>query len=88
MTADIVNLRRARKAKVRAGREQQAAENRVRFGRSKAERQAQSISSERERRAHLGRELERGCAGHGTSEADPATTAEPETASTRDRSKP
>ena len=88
MTADIVNLRRARKTKARAEREQQAAENRVRFGRTKAERQAQSITRERERRTHLGRELERAATGDGTSEADPATTAERETATTRDRSKP
>ena len=39
MTADIINLRRARKAKVRREAEAQAAENRVRFGRTKAERE-------------------------------------------------
>ncbi|PSC05110.1 DUF4169 domain-containing protein [Alsobacter soli] len=39
MTADIINLRRARKAKGRAAAEAQASENRVRFGRTKAERQ-------------------------------------------------
>ena len=38
MTAEIVNLRRARKAKARAGHEAVAAENRVRFGRTKDER--------------------------------------------------
>ena len=36
--ADIVNLRKVRKAKARAEKETQAAENRIRFGRSKAER--------------------------------------------------
>lgn len=40
MTADIVNLRRARKNKVRTAKEAQAAENRLRFGQSKADRQA------------------------------------------------
>jgi hypothetical protein len=38
MTAEIINLRRARKAKARAEREQQAASRRVAFGRTKAER--------------------------------------------------
>ena len=38
MPADIVNLRQHRKRKARAEREAAAAENRVRFGRSKAER--------------------------------------------------
>lgn len=38
MTGEIVNLRKARKARERAEAEARAAENRVRFGRSKAER--------------------------------------------------
>ena len=37
--AEIVNLRRARKAKARAADDAEAAENRARFGRPKAERQ-------------------------------------------------
>ncbi len=48
--AEIVNLRRVRKAQARTEREAQAAENRVRFGRSKAERakdRAQAGLSER-----------------------------------------
>ncbi len=40
MTADIVNLNKARKQKARADKEARAAENRVRFGRTKAERAA------------------------------------------------
>jgi hypothetical protein len=36
--AEIINLRRARKRKERAGKEAQAAANRTTFGRSKAER--------------------------------------------------
>ncbi len=39
MSAQIVNLNRARKAKARADKERQAAENRVRFGQTKAERE-------------------------------------------------
>lgn len=38
MSGDIVNLRRARKAKLRAAEADQAAQNRASFGRSKAER--------------------------------------------------
>lgn len=40
MPADIVNLRRARKAKTRADRDKQATENRLVHGRSKAEKTA------------------------------------------------
>ncbi|ESR27307.1 DUF4169 family protein [Lutibaculum baratangense] len=38
--SDIVNLRQARKARARAEKEKQAADNRLRFGMTKAERQA------------------------------------------------
>ncbi len=38
MSADVVNLRQARKQKARADKEQAAAENRARFGRSKHEK--------------------------------------------------
>ncbi|UJQ94979.1 DUF4169 family protein [Mariluticola halotolerans] len=37
--AEIVNLRTVRKRKARAAEEDKAAENRVRFGKTKAERQ-------------------------------------------------
>jgi len=40
MSADIINLRRARKAKERREAEATASENRANFGRAKAERQA------------------------------------------------
>ncbi len=40
MSAEIVNLRQARKRKKRADKEATAQENRVEFGRSKAEREA------------------------------------------------
>ena len=36
--AEIINLRRARKAKARADKETEAAENRAKFGRPKEER--------------------------------------------------
>lgn len=57
MSADIVNLRRARKAKARAEKEQRAAENRVLFGRSKIERTAAAAEKARERAAHEGLKL-------------------------------
>jgi len=40
--ADILSLSKARKTKARASREAQAAENRVVFGRTKAEKQKQA----------------------------------------------
>jgi hypothetical protein len=46
MTADIVNLNKFRKARERAEAERQAEANRVRFGRTKAEREA-ATSEER-----------------------------------------
>jgi hypothetical protein len=47
MTAEIVNLRRARKDKVRGEREKKAADNRLAYGRSKHEKA--SAKAERER---------------------------------------
>lgn len=40
--ADILSLSKARKAKARADKEQVAAENRVKFGRTKAEKQREA----------------------------------------------
>ena len=51
MPAEIVNLRRARKAKARAGLEQTAAENRRLHGRTKAEREKEAAERERAARA-------------------------------------
>ena len=39
MTAEIVNLRKARKARDRSAREAEAAGNRTKFGRTRAERE-------------------------------------------------
>jgi hypothetical protein len=49
MTGDVVNLKRARKARARAGREAEAAVRRAEFGRSKAER---ALSEARHRLAN------------------------------------
>jgi hypothetical protein len=40
--AEIVNLRQARKAKARAGKEAEAATNRAKFGRTTAEKQLEA----------------------------------------------
>ena len=47
--ADIVSLSKARKAKARAEKEALAAENRVKFGRTKSERLLDEKTSERAR---------------------------------------
>lgn len=56
--ADIVNLRQARKDKARRAREGEAAANRTRFGRTKAEKAADKDAHERTRRALESKRLE------------------------------
>ena len=51
MTADIVNLRKARKAKMRRDKEREAAEHRAAFGRSKGQKQLEALDKERARKA-------------------------------------
>jgi hypothetical protein len=48
--AEIVNLRKARKAKTRADKDAQAAENRVKFGRTKEERRSADAAERLARR--------------------------------------
>ena len=45
--SEIVNLNRARKAKARAEKDAQATANRVKFGRTKAEKLADKAEAER-----------------------------------------
>ncbi len=52
MSGDIVNLRRARKAKARAASANAAAVNRARFGRSLIER-AQEVAAKDSAKRHL-----------------------------------
>jgi hypothetical protein len=47
---EIVNLRQARKRKLRAHKDQQAAENRAKFGRTKGERKRTAAEAERDGR--------------------------------------
>jgi hypothetical protein len=48
---DIVNLRQQRKRKARAQKEQAAAENRVRFGVTKAERERNAATKAKDERS-------------------------------------
>jgi hypothetical protein len=57
---EIVNLRNRRKTKARADRTAKAAENRVRFGRSLAERGLQKTAELKRARELDGRRLESG----------------------------
>ena len=50
MTAEIVNMRRARKARARADKEKRAAENRATFGTSGKEREARAAEKAIEER--------------------------------------
>ena len=50
MSADIINLRQARKNKARRDKEATAAENRERHGRKKAERQLTEARDDKDRR--------------------------------------
>jgi hypothetical protein len=50
--AEPINLNKARKTRAREEAKRQAAENRVRFGREKAERAVSKLEAERARRLH------------------------------------
>jgi hypothetical protein len=50
MSAEIINLRKARKDKARAARADEASENRARFGRTKAEKERDATEAERKAR--------------------------------------
>ncbi len=55
---EIVNLRRARKAKDRVRKQQQAAENRTKHGRTKAERRKDVLDAKRHDSAMDGKRLD------------------------------
>jgi len=57
--AEIVNLNQFRKAKSRESDAQQASENRVRFGRNKAEKENDRRAAERRDALLNGKELEK-----------------------------
>ncbi|OWV98173.1 hypothetical protein ATY81_19775 [Rhizobium sp. R72] len=56
MTAEVVNLRQFKKKQARADKEKQAEQNRISFGRTKAEKQLTKALNEKAERSHrLGR---------------------------------
>ena len=57
--AEIVNLNKLRKAKARAADDSRAQANRVKFGRTKAEKENDRRAEERSARLHHGQELEK-----------------------------
>ena len=57
--AEIVNLNKLRKAKARATDESRAQANRVKYGRTKAEKENDRRAEERSARLHEGRGLEK-----------------------------
>lgn len=63
MSADFINLRRARKTKQRQEAEAQAGENRAKFGQSKAARVAKDAAQELEARRLDALRRERGDGG-------------------------
>ena len=71
MSADILNLRLARKRRDRAVKEEQAALNRTAFGRSKAEREHRRLLAEKDDRHLESHRLERP-SGTGPADDDPA----------------
>ena len=56
--AELVNLRRARKARERDEAAKQAEANRRKFGRSKAERVQAEAEADRATREHAGKKIE------------------------------
>ncbi len=56
--AEVVNLRLIRKAKARVEAEQQASENRARFGQSRTDRDKHRADTERDRKRHDGAKRE------------------------------
>ena len=52
MTAEVVNLRQFKKKQTRADKEKQAEQNRISFGRTKAEKQLTKALNEKAERAH------------------------------------
>lgn len=75
MTAEIINLRQARKRRARAAAAAQAAEKRIRFGRTRGEREQDELSEAKTRRLIDGHHREPGA--DGPDERPPDGPAEP-----------
>ena len=57
--AEIVNLNKMRKAKARADDESRAQANRIKYGRTKAEKENDRRAEERSAQTHRGKQLEK-----------------------------
>jgi len=57
--AEIINLNKHRKAKARDDHESQSAANRIKYGRTKAEKENDRRAEESAERAHQDREIEK-----------------------------
>jgi hypothetical protein len=57
--ADVINLNQKRKAKARTDKEQRAAENRIKFGRTKEEKKLEAAKAEKQQRHIDGHKLEK-----------------------------
>lgn len=57
--AEVINLNKKRKAKLRLEKEKKASENRVKFGRTKKEKQIEKQANERSERHLDGHKLEK-----------------------------
>lgn len=58
MTAELINLRRARKAKQRVEEDLRVAANRARFGQTKSARESLGAEAARSEREHEGKKLQ------------------------------
>jgi hypothetical protein len=56
--AEIINLNKHRKAKARDARESQSTANRIKYGRTKADKENGRRAEERRDRAHEGRKMD------------------------------
>ena len=56
---DVINLNKKRKAKIRLEKEKQASENRIKFGRTKKEKQLAKLDNERCERHLDGHKIEK-----------------------------
>ncbi|KTD00237.1 DUF4169 family protein [Fluoribacter gormanii] len=56
---EIINLNKKRKAKIRLEKEKKASENRIKFGRTKKEKQIEKLENERNERHLDGHKLEK-----------------------------
>jgi hypothetical protein len=55
---EVINLNQKRKAKARAGKEKKASENRIKFGRTKEEKNMEKLKARRAEQSLEGHKLE------------------------------